>query len=63
MGSSNWLSGFEGIDGSTFPARSAVCFEAQHFPDTPNRHYFPSAIVNPGDHYTQTTVYEFGITE
>ena len=59
----NWLSGFEGIDGSTFPARSAVCFEAQHFPDTPNRHYFPSAIVNPGDHYTQTTVYEFGITE
>lgn len=57
----NWLNGFEGAHGATFPARSAVCFEAQHFPDTPNRPYFPQATLRPGETYTQTTVYEFGI--
>ena len=31
----NWLGGFTGAHGATFPARSAVCFEAQCFPDTP----------------------------
>ena len=38
----NWLGGFEGAHGATFPARSAVCFEAQCFPDTPNKSHFPS---------------------
>lgn len=28
---SNWHNGFEGAHGATFPARSAICFEAQHF--------------------------------
>lgn len=55
----NWHNGFEGWHGATFPARSAICFEAQHFPDTPNKGHFPSAILNPGEEYTQTTVYKF----
>ena len=42
-------------------ARSAICFEAQHFPDTPNKPHFPSAVLNPGETYTQTTVYKFGV--
>ena len=57
----NWLNGFSGAHGTTFPGRSAICFEAQHFPDTPNRHYFPSCILRPGETYRQTTVYKFGI--
>ena len=56
----NWLNGFSGTHGATYPARSAVCFEAQHFPDSPNRPYFPSAVLEPGGKYTQTTVYKFG---
>ena len=44
----NWLGGFEGAHGATFPARSAVCFEAQCFPDTPNKPHFPSAVLLPG---------------
>ena len=56
----NWLNGFSGTHGATYPARSAVCFEAQHFPDSPNRPYFPSAGLEPGGKYTQTTVYKFG---
>ena len=59
----NWLNGFEGMHGATFPARSAVCFEAQHFPDTPNRAYFPTAILKPGEEYTQTTIYQFDIAK
>lgn len=57
----NWLGGFKGAHGATFPARSALCFEAQRFPDTPNRPYFPTAVLNPGEEYKQTTVYEFSI--
>lgn len=59
----NWLGGFEGSHGATFPARSAVCFEAQCFPDTPNRAHFPSAVLKPDMEYSQTTIYRFGITE
>lgn len=57
----NWLNGFTGSHGATFPARSAVCFEAQCFPDTPNKPHFPSAVLLPGDEYQQITVYKFGI--
>lgn len=58
---SNWHNGFEGAHGATFPRRSAICFEAQHFPDSPNRAYFPTVILKPGDVYTQTTIYKFGV--
>jgi len=57
----NWLNGFSGSHGATFPARSAICFEAQHFPDTPNKPHFPSVILNPGELYTQTTKYRFSV--
>ncbi len=57
----NWLNGFEGSKGATFPARSAVCFEAQCFPDTPNRSYFPKCVLKPGEEYKQVTVYKFGV--
>ena len=57
----NWADGYKGQNGATFPRRSAVCFECQHFPDSPNRPYFPSVILNPGNKYTQRTVYKFGV--
>ncbi|WP_405371014.1 aldose epimerase family protein [Phocaeicola sp.] len=57
----NWHNGFTGWHGATFPARSAICFEAQHFPDTPNKGHFPSAVLTPENTYHQTTVYKFGI--
>ena len=59
----NWLNGFEGAHGATFPARSAICFEAQCFPDTPNKPHFPSATLLPGDEYQQITVYKFDVEE
>jgi aldose 1-epimerase len=59
----NWLNGFSGSHGATFPARSAICFEAQHFPDTPNKPYFPSAKLDPEEEYSQTTIYKFGLDD
>ncbi|MDR0746025.1 MAG: galactose mutarotase [Mediterranea sp.] len=55
----NWLGGFTGAHGATFPARSGVCFETQKFPDTPNRPYFPTATLRPEEEYLQTTIYMF----
>ncbi len=57
----NWLGGFAGAHGATFPARSGICFEAQCFPDTPNKAHFPSAVLMPGDEYQQITIYNFDV--
>ncbi len=59
----NFGCGYQGQNGATFPRRSAVCFECQHFPDSPNRPYFPSVILNPGEQYKQKTIYRFGVVE
>ena len=63
MYTDNCATGYKGQHGATFPRRSAVCFECQHFPDTPNRPYFPSVVLNPGEVYKQKTIYRFGIAE
>jgi len=43
--------------------RSALCLEAQHFPNSPNIPDFPSVILRPGETYTQTTIYKFSVKE
>ena len=58
--SDNWADGYKGQHGATFGRRSALCFEAQHFPDSPNHPYFPSVVLKPGQVYTQKTIYKFG---
>ncbi len=57
----NWATGYPGQHGATFPRRSGICFECQHFPDSPNRPYFPSTVLKPGEKYTQKTIYKFGV--
>lgn len=57
----NHNSGCAGAHGATFPKRSAVCFEAQHLPDSPNKAFYPPVWLAPGQLYTQTTIYRFGI--
>ncbi len=57
----NFLSDFAIQNGCRSQRRSAVCFEAQHFPDSPNRPYFPSTVLKPGEKYTQKTVYKFSV--
>ena len=59
----NFENGIKGTHGATYPYRSGICFEAQHFPDSPNRPYFPSVVLNPGEQYKQKTIYKFGINK
>ncbi|HMO31408.1 MAG TPA: aldose epimerase family protein [Lacibacter sp.] len=39
--------------------RSAFCLETQHFPDSPNQPQFPPVVLNPGQTWQSTTVFEF----
>lgn len=57
--SGNFLSGQTGKAGKAYPYRGALCLEAQHFPDSPNRPEFPGIWLDPGDEYRQTTIYRF----
>lgn len=59
--SDNWADGYKGQNGATFPRRSGICLECQHFPDSPNHPYFPSVVLNPGCEYKQRTIYKFGV--
>ncbi len=38
---------------------AALCLEAQHFPDSPNKPSFPNTILRPGETYSQSTIYKF----
>lgn len=61
MYTGNFQSDYAIQNGCRAQRRSAICFEAQHFPDSPNRPYFPSTVLNPGEQYKQKTIYKFGV--
>ena len=61
--SGNFLDGsLKGNGGFLYAHRTGFCLEAQHFPDSPNKPQFPSAVLRPGDTYKQTTIYRFSVT-
>ena len=39
----------------------AIALETQHFADAPNRPNFPPTVLRPGQAFTSTTVYRFGV--
>ena len=41
--------------------RESVALETQKYPDSPNHDNFPSTVLSPGETYTHTCVYKFGI--
>lgn len=55
----NHLKNVVGKQGHVYPARSALCLETQHFPDTPNQSHFPSATLRPGEVFESTTSFQF----
>ena len=58
--SGNFLNGtIHGKQGVAYQLRTALCLEAQLFPDSPNHSSFPSAVLRPGRQYKQTTIYQF----
>jgi aldose 1-epimerase len=57
--SANFLDGVKGKNGTIYKKRSALCLEAQCYPDTPNKPEWPSVVLKPGNVYHQTTNYKF----
>jgi len=55
----NGLRGQVGKNGQTYVSQSAVCFETQHFPDSPNQPSFPTTVLRPGETYRHVCVYAF----
>ena len=60
--SGNFLDGtIIGKNKKKYEYRSALCLEAQHFPNSPNIPEFPTVVLKPGEIYTQTTIYKFSV--
>ena len=58
----NNLKGTEtGKGGKLYTSRTGVCFETQHFPDSPNHPNFPSTLLEPGEGYKSTTIFRFSV--
>ncbi|MEO8493021.1 aldose epimerase family protein [Pseudomonas sp.] len=57
---SNFLDGtVKGKAGKTYQHWSGFTLETQHFPDAPNQPKFASTRLNPGQTYTQNTIFKF----
>ena len=60
--SGNFFDGtIKGKRGVVYEKRSGFCLETQHFPDSPNHPHFPTTVLEPGDVFSETTVFRFGV--
>jgi aldose 1-epimerase len=58
----NFINGtLVGSGGETYRQGDGLCLETQHFPDSPNQPSFPSTVLNPGESYQTTTIFQFGV--
>jgi aldose 1-epimerase len=56
----NFLDGtVKGKGGKLANQHAALCFETQHYPDSPNKPSFPSATLKAGGKYDTTTEFRF----
>lgn len=56
----NFLDGtVTGKGGVVYPPRASVCLETQHYPDTPNKPQWPSAVLRPGEKYASHCTFRF----
>ncbi len=53
----NHLDGSVEGKGSVYGFRTGMCFETQHFPDSPNQPQFPSTELDPGEQFRATTIF------
>jgi aldose 1-epimerase len=60
--SGNFLDGsLVGTSGTTYRQGDGFTLETQHFPDSPNKPNFPSTVLRPGQTFSSTTAYQFGV--
>lgn len=62
--SGNMLDGSRtGKNGVDYRKQTGLCLEPQHYPDSPNKPTWPSTILEPGQQYTSSSIYRFGIKQ
>ena len=62
--SGNFLDGTNtGKKGVVYQQRHGICLETQHYPDTPNKPDWPSAVLRPGETYHSHTIFAFSVKE
>ncbi len=60
--SGNFLDGtITGKHGRVYAHRHGFCFEPQHYPDSPNQPAFPTTVLQPGQTYTSTIIYQLSV--
>ena len=60
--SGNFLDGtVTGKGGWVYQFRNGMCFEPQHFPDSPNHPAFPSTELKPGETYHNIIEYKLSV--
>ena len=60
--SGNFLDGtVTGKKGVVYEQRHGICLETQHYPDTPNKPQWPSAVLRPGETYHSHCIFAFGV--
>ena len=47
--------------GVAYSSFMGLCFEAQHYPDSPNKPHFPTTTLRPNETYTQVTIYKVDV--
>ncbi|KAG6424319.1 hypothetical protein SASPL_114734 [Salvia splendens] len=55
----NYVSGIVGKGGAVYGKHSAACLETQGFPNAINQPNFPTIVVQPGEKYSHSMVFEF----
>lgn len=53
--------GITGKNGMKYFKHGALCLETQNYPDAVNHENFPNSILRPGDIYSHTVTYKFGV--
>lgn len=59
----NFMDHIKGKGGMVYRKQEGFCLETQHYPDSPNHPEFPSTELAPGETYTQTAIYRFGVVK
>ncbi|KAL4633041.1 uncharacterized protein LOC142630290 [Castanea sativa] len=57
----NYVNGVVGKGGAVYGKHSGLCLETQGFPNAINQPNFPSIVVQPGEKYQHTMLFEFSV--
>lgn len=57
----NFMGNDPGKGGKKYNFREGLCVETQKYPNSPNQPSYPSTLLKPGETYTHTCIYKFGV--